>query len=152
MSRSTDGTARSGFPWDGTAQSCPSPGPSSTCSAAAARPVRRLPARPMHDGGGTMRALVCDLSVPRQVVSGLLGRVDKRFFFGPFSPAALKEIPDPTLPADDWVVLATRLFGLCGGDYTPMFLNGSMDNPMTAIISFPQVLGHEVVGTIVEAG
>ena len=28
-----------------------------------------------------------------------------------------------------------------------MFLNGSMDNPMTALISFPQVLGHEVVGT-----
>ena len=99
-----------------------------------------------------MRALVCDVSVPRQVVSAVLGRIDKRFFFGPFSPAALKEIPDPTLPADDWVVIQTRLCGICGSDYKQMFLNGSMDNPMTAIISFPQVLGHEVVGTIVKAG
>jgi threonine dehydrogenase-like Zn-dependent dehydrogenase len=99
-----------------------------------------------------MRALVCDVSVPRQAVSKLLGMVDKRFFFGPFSPAALKEIPDPALPADDWVILQTRLCGICGSDYKQMFLNGSMDNPMTAIISFPQVLGHEVVGTIVKAG
>jgi threonine dehydrogenase-like Zn-dependent dehydrogenase len=99
-----------------------------------------------------MQALVCDLSVPRQIVSGVLGRLDKRFFFFPFSPATLKEIPDPELPADDWVVIKTRLCGICGSDYKQMFLNGSMDNPMTAIISFPQVLGHEVVGTIASVG
>jgi threonine dehydrogenase-like Zn-dependent dehydrogenase len=99
-----------------------------------------------------MRALVCDVSVPRQVVSSILGRIDKRFFFGPFSPAALKDIPDPELPADDWVVIKTRLCGICGSDYKQMFLNGNMDNPMTAVISFPQVLGHEVVGTIVRTG
>jgi threonine dehydrogenase-like Zn-dependent dehydrogenase len=64
----------------------------------------------------------------------------------------LKEIPDPELPADDWVVLKTRLCGICGSDYKQMFLNGNMDNPMTAIISFPQVLGHEVVGTIAKVG
>jgi len=99
-----------------------------------------------------MRALVCDVSIPRQVVSALLGRIDKRFFLGPFSPAALKEIPDPTLPAPDWVTIRTRLCGICGSDYKQMFLNGNMDNPMTALISFPQVLGHEVVGTIATVG
>jgi threonine dehydrogenase-like Zn-dependent dehydrogenase len=99
-----------------------------------------------------MRALVCDISVPRQVVSSLLGRIDKRFFLGPFSPASLRELPDPELPAPDWLVLRTRLCGICGSDYKQMFLNGNMDNPMTAVISFPQVLGHEVVGTIVETG
>jgi threonine dehydrogenase-like Zn-dependent dehydrogenase len=99
-----------------------------------------------------MRALVCDVSVPRQVFSAVLGRFDKRFFFGPFSPAALTEIPDPELPADDWVGLKTRVCGICGSDYNQMFLNRNMDNPMTAIISFPQVLGHEVVGTIAKVG
>ena len=79
--------------------------------------------------GGCVKALVCDVSVPRQVVTALLGRIDKRFFFGPFSPAVLKEIPDPVLPADDWVVITTRLCGICGSDYKQMFLNGSMDNP-----------------------
>src|SRR3989454_9098256 len=88
-----------------------------------------------------MRALVCELSVPRQVVTSLLGRIDKRFFFGPFSPATLRELPEPELPAPDWVTIRTRLCGICGSDYKQMFLNGSMDNPMTAVISFPQVLG-----------
>jgi len=99
-----------------------------------------------------MRALVCDVSVPRQVVSSLLGRIDKRFFLGPFSPATLRELPEPELPAPDWLTIQTRLCGICGSDYKQMFLNGSMDNPMTAIISFPQVLGHEVVGTVARVG
>jgi threonine dehydrogenase-like Zn-dependent dehydrogenase len=99
-----------------------------------------------------MRALVCDVSIPRQVVASLLGRLDRRFYLGPFAPLALKEIPDPVLPADDWVVIATRLCGICGSDYKQIFLNGSLDNPMTALISFPQVLGHEVVGTVARVG
>jgi threonine dehydrogenase-like Zn-dependent dehydrogenase len=99
-----------------------------------------------------MRALVCDVSVPRQIVSSLLGRLDKRFFFGPFSPAHLKEIADPEHPAPDWLTIRTRLCGICGSDYKQMFLNGNMDNPMTALISFPQVLGHEVVGVIDRVG
>src|SRR5262245_2656861 len=99
-----------------------------------------------------MRALVCDASVPRQVVSSLLGRLDKRFFLGPFSTTTLKEIPEPPFPADGWLVLRTRLCGICGSDYKQIFLNGSMDNPMPALISFPQVLGHEVVGTIEPRG
>jgi threonine dehydrogenase-like Zn-dependent dehydrogenase len=99
-----------------------------------------------------MRALVCDVNVPRQIVTSLLGRLDKRFFFGPFSPTTLRDIPDPALPAPDWVTIRTRLCGLCGSDYKQVFLNGNMDNPMTAIISFPQVLGHEVVGVIEAVG
>jgi threonine dehydrogenase-like Zn-dependent dehydrogenase len=99
-----------------------------------------------------MRAIVCEVNVPRQVVSAVLGRLDKRFFLGPFSPTTLQEIPDPELPADDWVTIGTRLCGICGSDYKQVFLNGNMDNPMTALISFPHVLGHEVVGTITRVG
>jgi threonine dehydrogenase-like Zn-dependent dehydrogenase len=99
-----------------------------------------------------MRALVCDVNVPKQIVSGLLGKLDRRFYFGPFSTTALKEIPDPELPAPDWLTLRTRLCGICGSDYKQLFLNGNMDNPMTALISFPQVLGHEVVGVVERVG
>jgi threonine dehydrogenase-like Zn-dependent dehydrogenase len=49
-------------------------------------------------------------------------------------------------------VLRTRLCGLCGSDYKQVFLNGNFDNPMTALISFPQVLGHEVVATVEKVG
>src|SRR5262249_55801563 len=100
----------------------------------------------------TMRALVCDVSVPRQVFSALLGRLDKRFFLGPFSTVNLRDIPEPSFPAGDWVVLRTRLCGICGSDYKQIFLNGSMDNAMTALISFPQVLGRGVGGTVDRAG
>jgi len=99
-----------------------------------------------------MRALVCDASLPKLVVSSMLGRLDKRLFFGPFSNTTLQEIPDPELPAGDWVVLRTQLCGICGSDYKQVFLNGSRDNPMTALISFPQVLGHEVVGVVERVG
>jgi threonine dehydrogenase-like Zn-dependent dehydrogenase len=99
-----------------------------------------------------MQALVCDVSIPRQVVSALLGRLDKRFYLGPYSPTGLREIPEPRLPGDDWLLLRTRLCGICGSDYKQIFLNGSMDNPMTAVISFPQVLGHEVVGVVERVG
>src|SRR5687767_1790446 len=68
------------------------------------------------------------------------------------APMALQSLPDPQLPGPDWVVVRTRLCGICGSDAKQVFLEGDADSPMTALISFPQVLGHEVVGEIVEAG
>jgi threonine dehydrogenase-like Zn-dependent dehydrogenase len=68
------------------------------------------------------------------------------------APMDLRELPDPTLPAPDWVVIKTRMCGICGSDAKQVFMEGDGDSPMTALISFPQVLGHEVVGEIVEAG
>lgn len=67
-------------------------------------------------------------------------------------PMDLRDIPDPTLPADDWVILKTNLCGICGSDAKQVFMDGDGDNAMTSLISFPQVLGHEVIGEIVEAG
>jgi threonine dehydrogenase-like Zn-dependent dehydrogenase len=67
-------------------------------------------------------------------------------------PMDLQEIPDPSLPADDWVILRTKLCGICGSDAKQVFMDGDGDNAMTSLISFPQILGHEVVGEIVEAG
>ena len=54
---------------------------------------------------------------------------------GKHSPMQLKEIPDPTLPAEDWVVADTQVCGLCGSDYKQVFMNGRLDNPMTSMIS-----------------
>ena len=71
------------------------------------------------------------------------------------TPMALQEVPDPSLLADDWVVLRTRLTGICGSDSKQVFMDtggDATDFAMTAFISFPQVLGHEVVADVVEAG
>jgi threonine dehydrogenase-like Zn-dependent dehydrogenase len=99
-----------------------------------------------------MQALVFENSVPRIVATKLLSTLGPGAFVGPLAPIRLREIPEPALPAEDWVVLRTRLCGVCGSDTKQIFLNGSFDNPMTAWISFPQVLGHEVVATVERVG
>jgi threonine dehydrogenase-like Zn-dependent dehydrogenase len=99
-----------------------------------------------------LRALVFDHRLPRLVATRILAALTPRAFVGPTAPIRLREIDAPTLPGDDWVVLRTRLCGICGSDAKQVFLDGALDNPMTALISFPQVLGHEVVGTVERVG
>src|SRR5262245_24836429 len=99
-----------------------------------------------------MRALVIDSDLPRLVATKLLSALTPRAFVGPLAPLRLREIPAPALPAPDWAVARTQLCGLCGSDYKQVFMNGAFDSPMTAMISWPQVLGHEVVGVIDEVG
>jgi threonine dehydrogenase-like Zn-dependent dehydrogenase len=99
-----------------------------------------------------MRALVTTNSIPRLALTKILSFITARAFVGPLSPMQLQEIPDPGLAAPDWAIARTRLCGLCGSDYKQVFMNGSIDNPMTGFISWPQVLGHEVVAVIDEVG
>ncbi len=70
------------------------------------------------------------------------------------TPMKIEDRPDPALLGDDWLVLRTRLTGICGSDSKQMLMDfdDADDNPMTAFISFPQVLGHEVVATVETAG
>jgi threonine dehydrogenase-like Zn-dependent dehydrogenase len=99
-----------------------------------------------------MHALVFEQSLPRLAATKLLSAFTPRAFVGPLAPMQLREVAEPRLPGDDWLVLSTRRAGLCGSDYKQVFLNGGTDNPMTAVISFPQVLGHEVVGVVDAVG
>jgi threonine dehydrogenase-like Zn-dependent dehydrogenase len=99
-----------------------------------------------------MRALVFENSLPRLVSTRILSALTPRAFVGPLAPMRLRNVAEPVLPAADWLVLRTSLCGLCGSDYKQVFMNGALDNPMTAMISFPQVLGHEVVGVVEEIG
>jgi threonine dehydrogenase-like Zn-dependent dehydrogenase len=99
-----------------------------------------------------MQALVFERSLPRLALTKLLGFVTPRAYVARTAPIALREIEEAALPGPDWLRIRTRLCGLCGSDYKQVFLNGATDNAMTAMISFPQVLGHEVVGVIEEVG
>ncbi|MBW2229325.1 MAG: alcohol dehydrogenase catalytic domain-containing protein [Deltaproteobacteria bacterium] len=99
-----------------------------------------------------MRALVFENSLPRLALTKILSQFSPRAFVGGLAPIQLLEIDEPTLPADDWLVLETRLCGVCGSDSKQVFMNGAIDNPMTSMISFPQVLGHEVVGVVDSVG
>lgn len=71
------------------------------------------------------------------------------------TPMALQEVDDPGLLGPDWAVLRTRMTGICGSDAKQALLDfdsDAGDNPMSAFISFPQVMGHEVVATVDQAG
>jgi threonine dehydrogenase-like Zn-dependent dehydrogenase len=70
------------------------------------------------------------------------------------TPMGLREVPEPRPPGADWAVLETRLTGICGSDAKQVLMDfdDAADNPMTAFISFPQVLGHEVFAVVADAG
>jgi len=71
------------------------------------------------------------------------------------TPMALQDVDEPKLFGPDWTVLRTRLTGICGSDAKQALLDFDSeagDNPMSAFISFPQVMGHEVVATVDQAG
>jgi threonine dehydrogenase-like Zn-dependent dehydrogenase len=64
----------------------------------------------------------------------------------------LAQVPEPALPGADWLIVRTVRCGICGSDAKQAFLHGARDNPMTAVISFPHVLGHEAAGVIEKVG
>lgn len=65
-----------------------------------------------------------------------------------FSPLQLEDTPDPELPTPKWVRVKPLLSGICGSDLGTL---SSENSPyFSPITSPPFVLGHEVVGEVVE--
>jgi threonine dehydrogenase-like Zn-dependent dehydrogenase len=94
-----------------------------------------------------------DLSVPRIVLTRVLGRISREVYFAPTSPLHLADLPDPPLPAPDWVRVRNRLCGICGSDLHQIFVDASLDVAPTALPSHQRIyLGHEMVGNVVEVG
>jgi threonine dehydrogenase-like Zn-dependent dehydrogenase len=100
-----------------------------------------------------MQTMVLDISVPRIVLTRLLGRFWRGAYFGPTSPLRLAELPDPPLPAADWVRVGNRLCGICGSDLHQLFVDADLDVAPVALPSHRRTyLGHEMVGRMLEAG
>jgi threonine dehydrogenase-like Zn-dependent dehydrogenase len=99
-----------------------------------------------------VKALVFRHSLAREAASVIGGRLDPRAFVSRFAPVRIEDVEEQPLPAEDWVRVQTTFSGLCGSDVKQILLNGSRDNPLTALVSFPHVLGHEVVGRRSDTG
>ncbi|MFX0137870.1 MAG: zinc-binding dehydrogenase [Candidatus Hodarchaeota archaeon] len=99
-----------------------------------------------------MKALLYDYNIPRLAFARLAGFFGLKGYLTKFGPIQLKELPNPVIKANDWVVIKTKSCGICGSDHKQVFLDGNRDNPMTALISWPQILGHEAVGYIEKIG
>ena len=100
-----------------------------------------------------MRTMVLDVSVPRIIWTRLLGRWWRGAYFAPTSPLRLVEMPDPPLPAPDWVRVRNRVCGICGSDLHQLFVDAGLDVAPVALPSHQRAyLGHEMVGEVAEIG
>ena len=95
-----------------------------------------------------MKALVYSRSVVRYLLAKGLNRFWPRTFFARVAPLKFQEI-DFRPPGPAWVVLRPRLCGICGSDLR--LLKGAESFLLEPYASLPAVLGHEVVGEVVEA-
>jgi threonine dehydrogenase-like Zn-dependent dehydrogenase len=61
-------------------------------------------------------------------------------------PLTLAEIDEPEPPGPGWLTLHPRLAGICGSDLST--LAGKTSRYFEPLVSFPFVLGHEIVGNL----
>ncbi len=99
-----------------------------------------------------MKALRFSVTVPKFIAAkGFASILGKRVYYqGPLKTIQIADIPEPTLPSKAWVKIKTIYCGFCGSDLNLIQLHDSPTaSPFT---SFPCVIGHEIVGEIIETG
>jgi threonine dehydrogenase-like Zn-dependent dehydrogenase len=98
----------------------------------------------------TMKAIQFNVTIPRYLMGLALGKLSPKLYWSGLTCTNYKDIPKPDLPADDWVVVKTRLGGICGSDMSAVRLKASPY--FSTLVSFPLVLGHENIGRIEKVG
>ena len=93
------------------------------------------------------------LSLPRVGLTRLLARFSRAAYFAPTACLHLAQIPDPPLPAPDWVRVRNRMCGVCGSDLHQIFVDAGLDVAPVALPSHQRIyLGHEMVGAVIQVG
>ena len=95
-----------------------------------------------------MMTMVLDISVPRILLTRMLGRISTGAYFGPTSPLRLADLPDPPLPAADWVRVRNRLCGICGSDLHQLFVDAGLDVATASVDPFTETQIQEGLETI----
>jgi threonine dehydrogenase-like Zn-dependent dehydrogenase len=70
----------------------------------------------------------------------------------PTFPASLVDLADPVLPDAAWARVAVSSGGICGSDLHLFAHNTGPSPALFKLGTFPFVLGHEIVGRIIETG
>jgi threonine dehydrogenase-like Zn-dependent dehydrogenase len=99
-----------------------------------------------------VKALIFDFDIARLAAAKMLGSLYPSGYLSALGPLRLADVPDARVLGDRWVIVETRMCGVCGSDVKQVFMDAATDNPLTAMISFPHVLGHEHVGVVVDVG
>jgi threonine dehydrogenase-like Zn-dependent dehydrogenase len=96
-----------------------------------------------------MQAIQLNATIPRYLF-GQLGNLAQRAYWSGYSAVYAGEMPEPSLPTDEWVKIDTRLGGICGTDWNLVRVKPLWY--LEPYVSQPFVLGHEIVGEIREVG
>lgn len=88
-----------------------------------------------------MRAVVFDPEKPGEISDPALPNL---------AFLRLTETPIPDLPADDWLVIKSRITGICGSDLG--FLQGKEMPSIEPYVSTPFIPGHELFGSVEAMG
>ena len=87
-------------------------------------------------------------SAPRFLAERALGGRVPGVVTSPLAPLRLVNARDPSPPAEGWARVRPRLAGICGSDLG--VVSGSASLYFSPLVSLPFVLGHEVVGDLVD--
>lgn len=97
-----------------------------------------------------MRAVTFDVTIPRYLAARSLGRVTDSVLYGRLSGVKLRDVELPALPGPRWVRLKVEKAGICGTDVGTVTFSASP--ALEPFGSFPAVLGHEILASVVEVG
>jgi threonine dehydrogenase-like Zn-dependent dehydrogenase len=97
-----------------------------------------------------MKAIQFNATIPRYAI-GLAGsRLSTSILWNGLSCTGQTEVPEPSLPDDEWVKIRTHYGGICGTDVGTIHLHASPY--LSPFNSFPFTFGHENVGSIAQVG
>ncbi|MEJ2293920.1 MAG: alcohol dehydrogenase catalytic domain-containing protein [Candidatus Lokiarchaeota archaeon] len=97
-------------------------------------------------------ALVFERKVLKLAIAYLRGMTNPNGYWKKGGPIVLKQVPFPSLISEDWLIVKVIYCGICGSDIKEITLSGALDNPLQTFITFPQIMGHEVVGIVYDVG
>lgn len=97
-----------------------------------------------------MKAVLMTFSIPRYLTTRVIGAVYRPVYYSRLAMLRYADVPEPILPGPDWLLIKTRYGGICGSDLHNLMLDTSPS--LSALTSFPFVLGHENVGTVARVG
>lgn len=97
-----------------------------------------------------MKAIQFNPTIPRYIIGRSLGHAVQGILWSGLSCTQYKDMPEVSLPADDWVKIKAGFSGICGTDLSTIRLHTSLS--LTPFSSFPCILGHEGIGYVSEPG
>ena len=100
-----------------------------------------------------MKTVYFDKDIPRILLTKAAARVCKPLLYTGLNAVKYKTLPDPPLPAGDWVRVRNVACGLCGTDVSFFKATTGTNSALEPIPGSKRTfLGHENVGVVTQVG